>query len=349
MSFAKSSSIEKKALDKIINKSRAHMYKPTQIAEILYRDRVHRDIKLDVLETYRNLSKKWRNLISKKLVGRVCTSSAKYQDNVFEDNAVPPKILSKLGKTNRSEEGSVEKYIYGRFKNKFSNMNSALKYCSDKPIKEFELSKFLDLFRLSTELKRSVDKIYEIVVYALFSTLVKVMGIEIKIKIKDFQNPIFKEFEDFSEKILGLNLLTLRKNSPAKLFRAGVTNAADKGLDIWGNFGVAIQIKYLSLTEELAEEVVDSISSDRIIIVCDDAEEKIILSLLNQLGWRAKIQSIITFKELDEWYEKALRGRYSDRIGMKVISSLERQIKLEFPSTNKAVLDDFFVDRDYKI
>ena len=36
----------KKALDKIINKSRIHLYKPIQIAEILYRDRIYKDINL---------------------------------------------------------------------------------------------------------------------------------------------------------------------------------------------------------------------------------------------------------------------------------------------------------------
>ena len=51
------------ALDKIIKKSRVHMYKPIQIAEILYRDRVKKDIDLADLETYRNASKKWRDVI----------------------------------------------------------------------------------------------------------------------------------------------------------------------------------------------------------------------------------------------------------------------------------------------
>ena len=61
----------------------------------------------------------------------------------------------------------------------------------------------------------------------------------------------------------------------------GVTNAADRGLDMWANFGMAIQIKHLSLTEELAENVVSSVSSDRIVIVCKNSEEKLIVSLFN--------------------------------------------------------------------
>jgi len=34
---------------------------------------------------------------------------------------------------------------------------------------------------------------------------------------------------------------------------------------------------------------VSSISADRVVIVCKDSEEKIILSLLNQIGWKTRI------------------------------------------------------------
>lgn len=82
----------KLALDKISRKSRVHFYKPIQIAEILYRDRVNG---LDVgdLESYRNASKHWRDDVTHRLVGRVSSSSTRYQDNVFDANAMPPRAL----------------------------------------------------------------------------------------------------------------------------------------------------------------------------------------------------------------------------------------------------------------
>ena len=43
----------KKALDHVIEKGRVHLYKPIQVAEILYRDRVYQDIDLSRLEDYR--------------------------------------------------------------------------------------------------------------------------------------------------------------------------------------------------------------------------------------------------------------------------------------------------------
>ena len=58
----------KQALDKVIDKARVHLYKPIQVAEILYRDRTEKDIKLAELQTYRNASKKWRDIICVKFL-----------------------------------------------------------------------------------------------------------------------------------------------------------------------------------------------------------------------------------------------------------------------------------------
>ena len=106
----------KQSLDNIIRKARVHLYKPIQIAEILYRDRVHGDIDLSDLETYRTKSKKWRDVICVPFLGRTSTSSAKYQDDIFNESAVPPSILKVLGTENRNKDGIVESYIYDMFK-----------------------------------------------------------------------------------------------------------------------------------------------------------------------------------------------------------------------------------------
>ena len=98
----------KEALDKLIAKSRVHFYKPIQIAEILYRIRKYGDIEPMNLEEYRNESKHWRDEVSIQLLGRRCTSSARFQDDLFNDNAIPPKILAVLSHENLSTDGAVE-------------------------------------------------------------------------------------------------------------------------------------------------------------------------------------------------------------------------------------------------
>ncbi len=323
----------KEALDRLIQKSRIHFYKPIQIAEILYHDRVFHDVDLLSPETYRTQSKKWRDEISLELLGRVCTSSSRFQDNLFDANAIPPEVLYVLGKINRETGGSVEAYIYSRFSDRHLQLNMALEYCSTSSSETFNVKRFIDSFRYEAGLKRSLDKVYEIIVYALFSALAEAMNLQVKISADESKFPLMYEFGDFAEKVMRLNPSCLCRSEPARIYRAGVTNAADRGRDIYSSWGAVIQVKHLSLDEELAESITGGISSDRVIIVCRDADRNVILSLLTQIGWRSHIQSIITENELISWYDKALRGKYSAMTGEKLLSFLRKEIANEFPAT----------------
>ena len=324
----------KAALDNVIKKSRVHLYKPIQVAEILYRDRVYKDINLLSLEDYRTRSKKWRDEVSIVLLGRVSTSSARFQDDLFNDNATPPAVLDVLGRENRRTNGAVEAYIYSKFDNKHEQLSNALAYCLDASVETFEVKKFIDSFWNEPGLKRSLDKIYEIIVYALFSTLVEAMNLEVEVTVKEDAYPLLKEFEDFTQKVMCLDCSAPQHIQEARVYRVGVTNAADRGLDMYSNWGPAVQIKHLSLDTSLAESIVNSVSSDRIVIVCKDAEKDVIVSLLSQIGWRSHIQSIVTENDLIKWYEKALRGSYSEQLGEKLLYCLASEIAEEFPSVD---------------
>lgn len=332
----------KKALDNVIKKSRVHLYKPIQIAEILYRDRTIGDIDLLELEDYRTKSKRWRDDICIQLLGRVCTSSARFQDDLFRENAIPPVLLNELGKENRRTNGGVEAYIYRRFTNKHSQLSDALDYCAHATKENFSVKVLIDSFWNEPGLKRSLDKVYEIIVYALFSTLVETLELQVEVFVNESAYPLIKEFEDFSKKVMCLDFSNPSHVQDARVYRVGVTNAADRGLDMYSNWGPAIQIKHLSLDVELAESIVDHVSSDRIVIVCKEAEKKVIVSLLTQIGWRSHIQSIVTEHDLIQWYEKALRGTYADILGDKLLERLCEEITEEFPSVGEvpAVIRD---------
>lgn len=336
----------KESLDKVIEKGRIHLYKPIQIAEILYRDRVYKDIQLSNLEDYRNPSKKWRDTITIALVGRKCTSSARFQDDLFNENAIPPSVLVSLGKENRRKEGVVEAYIYGQFTNRHAQLHKALFYCTNSTPDTFQVKDFIDSFWHEPGLKRSIDKIYEIIVYALFSTLIEALCLKIEITVKKEAYPLLLEFEDFSEKVMCIKPSNPQYCQKAKVYRAGVTNAADRGLDMYSNWGPAIQVKHLSLDTTLAEEIVNSVSSDNIIIVCKDAEKEVILSLLSQIGWRNRIQSIVTESNLIEWYEKALRGKYASTLAQPLLDCLAQEITEEFPSVD--MIPEIIQNRHYE-
>lgn len=337
----------KKALDLVINKSRVHLYKPIQVAEILYRDRVHKDINLLILEDYRTKSKAWRDTISIPLLGRKCTSSARFQDDLFNDNATPPAILAVLGDENRRTNGAVEAYIYSKFGDKHEQLSKALDYCLKANKDTFNVKTFIDSFWNEPGLKRSLDKVYEIIVYALFSTLVEAMNLEVEITVEEDAYPLLVEFEDFTQKVMCLDSSTPQHLQEAKVYRVGVTNAADRGLDMYSNWGPAIQIKHLSLDVELAESIVNSVSSDRIVIVCKDAEKDVIVSLLTQIGWRCHIQSIVTENDLIKWYEKALRGNFADKLGTPLLKTLASEIAEEFPSVDNT--PDILKNRHYEL
>ncbi|MBD5186697.1 MAG: HaeII family restriction endonuclease [Bacteroidales bacterium] len=322
----------KEALDKLINKSRVHLYKPIQIAEILHYHRVHKDIDLLKLEDYRKSSKKWRDAMCLLLLGRICTSSAKFQDNLFEANAIPPEILNVLGEANCKTNGGVEAYIYNNFTAKHNQLSNALNYCLNATPETFYVKSFIDSFWTEAGLKRSLDKIYEIIVYSLFTTLVEATNLKVEIFIDEKSLPLINEFADFSQKVMCLDVTHTKHIQAAAVYRVGVTNAADRGLDMYSNWGPAIQIKHLSLDIELAQNIVDSVSSDKIVIVCKDAEKDVINTILSQIGWGQRVQSIITESDLILWYEKALRGKYSNILAKPLLNSLAEEISLEFPS-----------------
>ena len=195
----------KRQLDKVINRARVHFYKPIQIAEILHRDRIEGDIDLYDLDSYRAPSKKWRDEISLRFVGNISTSSSRFQDNLFEANATPPEVLAHLGLINKNRNGVVEAYIYNALKQRLSQMSAALSYVIQTDCKSFALQNFINNFTQNPGLARSIDKIYEMVVYALFSTLLEVLKVNSGVRIDNINNTILTEFSDFTQKVLGLS------------------------------------------------------------------------------------------------------------------------------------------------
>lgn len=335
-------------LDNLIQSGRIQLYKPIQIAEILYKDRTTDDIDFLDIETFRLPSRKWRDIISNLLVKSVSSSSAKYQDAIFTDTEMPIDKLAELSEINKLSKGGVESYIYRRFEGRFDNMVNALDYCYNHNETNFQIQDFLKIFNSSKELKRSLDKIYEIIVYALFSALVDCLNIQITLSANEQKLDLLREFKDFAEQVIGLTPENHSITIPANLHRVGATNAADGGLDMWSSFGMAVQIKHISLDEDKAKEIVQAITADRIVIVCRDAERKVILSLLTQIGWKSRIQGIVTENQLIKWYEKALRGNFSQPLGRKIINTILLQIQKEFPSTNN-VFTPFWNSRGYSV
>lgn len=338
----------KKQLDTIIRKARVHLYKPFQVAEILKEHRELKNFNLRDLESYRNASKRWRDRVSLRLVGRVCTSSARFQDNLFEANAMPSELIAILGDENERDDriAIVEAYIYRAFQIRVAPLKLLANHIVEASPHTFNISEFIDGFRREPGLKRSVDKAYEITVYALFSTIVRHLRATVSVSIPKSKLSVLKEFEDFTRIVLGITAENPEMKIPAKLYRVGVTNAADRGLDMWANFGPAVQIKHISLTEDIAEEVVNQVTADKIVIVCRDAERGVIERILTQIGISDRLQGIITQADLENWYSLCFSEKHSDSLGNSLLEDFRREFLFEFPATGN-VLDEFIIERDY--
>lgn len=335
----------KQALDTVIRKSRVHLYKPIQIAEILFHHRAEPGWDLKDLESYRNISKRWRDEVSLLLVGRRSTSSQKYQDNVFEANAMLPDLLAQLGSLNKKRNGFVEAYIYKALEDRLSSVRDVEEYIESSTADTFSLKRLVSFFQTTSGLRRSVDKMYEISVYALFTTIVRALQARVTLEIGNKDEEILKDFALFVKMVLGIDAKETKLVSPAALYRVGVTNAADRGLDIWANFGPAIQVKHLTLTAELMEDIVDDTMADKIVIVCVDTEKKQIESLLKQVGWDNRIQGIVTMDDLDDWYKLCLSKKHRNNLGINLLRDVRREFDAEFPSSKE--IKPFIKSRGY--
>jgi HaeII restriction endonuclease len=335
----------KKALDKVIRKGRVHFYKPFQIAEILKKHRNGEILDLLDNESYKNSSRRWRNEVSNILVGRICTSSARYQDDVFNHNACPPEAISALGDYNMKNDGEVEAYIYNMFAYKLSSIASIHKIIKESKPETFSLNKIVEKFETIEGLATSIDKIYEITVYALFSTIVKALKLEVTINALKADPRLINDFGDFLERVVGLKKGTTSITIPANLFRIGATNAADTGLDLIANFGLAVQVKHLRLTQEDVNDICEGLSADKIVIVCKDAEAGVINNLLKQIGLSERLQGLITFNDLLKWYSICLSPQYKSSLGNNLIQDFAREFSDEFPSLS--AFDDFMESRKY--
>ncbi len=336
----------KQHLDHVISISRVDWYKPIQVAEIFYKHRLDpQSLNPDNLETYRTRSKKWRDEITVRLLRKRCTSSARFQDNLFEANATPPPVLKVLAEVNNKTGGAVEAYIYQGFMSRQGMLSEIAAFLVGVKPENFRLLDLISKFIHEPGLRRSIDKAYEIVVYALFESLVEALNAEVRLSVSEKRTELVKEFEGFTKRVLGISAQQLSIAMPAKLYRAGVTNAADRGLDMWCNFGPAVQVKHLTLTEDLAEDMVEQIAADSIVIVCKDAEEEPTRRILQQIGLWSRVRGIITQSELEEWYQKALCGKHKDLLADNLIKYLRMEFSNEFPACSEIV--QFMQERGY--
>lgn len=222
----------KERLEHIITIARVQWYKPIQIAEVLYKSRMNTPgIDTSQLETYRIRSRRWRDeicsqFLQKKKAGS--TSSSRYQDNVWEANAMTPELLAILDQENKRTSGAVEKYIYLRFQSTQEAVAGIITIVATAQPDTFDVTALFDAFQ-SKSMRRSIDKVYEVVVYSLMETLVVALEAQVTVHVSKSRVALLSEFSDIAHMLLGLTQGQLEHTMPAHVYRVGITNAADRG------------------------------------------------------------------------------------------------------------------------
>jgi type II restriction enzyme len=321
----------KSKLDRVIQLSRVEMYKPIQIAETLREINLNKKLDPLKLETYRNQSRELRNKITRRLIGKISTSSMRYQDDLWNESAVPPPAVKILSNRN-SNNSIVEEYIYQHVYAKNAHLIEIRKKLDDiSSIKQIQA--MFNSFD-SPGLRTSADRLYEVFVLSVLQT----------------------DLEDSDYKLSVTGLKTSVKGSGAKklisategqvkeliLAKIGHTNAADAGLDIWTNFGVVISVKNYNLDSELLEKVLSDTPIGFLVIVCETLSANL-LSNYKKISNGRRV-TFITRNELLNDAENIL----SDRIrSERFVARLLHFYDGEFPLT--ATLEEFMKERNYRI
>ncbi|MGI8668924.1 MAG: HaeII family restriction endonuclease, partial [Aridibacter sp.] len=279
------------------------------------------------------------------LSNKISTSSARYQHDVWNDSAMPTEFLSILDAENKRTNGAIEKYIYSRYAERQGTVSNVIAAIKESAPETFKLENLLELFVKESGIRRSIDKAYEIVVYSLFETIISALEAKVKVSISENSKPILQEFAELAKVLLGVDENNLSWEQNAHIFRVGVTNAADRGLDMWANFGVAVQVKHLTLNEKLAGNIAAQVESDSIVIICKDAEAKVIETVLKQIGYGARVRGIVKESDLVKWYEKCMRGKFSGKLAKTLLERLLDGFEAEFPFST--TLAEFLEERGH--
>ena len=112
-----------------------------------------------------------------------------------------------------------------------------------------------------------------------------------------------------------------------------------------GKFWPCYPSKHLTLDPGKTNLIIDQIESDSIVIVCRDVDASTIEIITQQIGWGKRVQGIVTESNLVDWYERCLRGKYSEQLAEPLMELLIDGFSAEFPQS--LTLQDFMSERGY--
>lgn len=335
----------KERLDRLLANARSQGLMPITIAEALNKIR-EGEASLDNPDNIRRRSYHWLSAINHRLFGKATSLNRSYWDKLYSDH-MPLPALSSLADENNRRSGIVEAYVYARLRQTVDTLRPVRHMLTPDYAGDFSLSDFLAVFETEARLRRSIDKAYEIVVHALFNAIAARVRAQVTVSVDTTQDEILADFKDFCRLLLGVDDENPSVTVPARLYRVGTANSRDGGVDMWANFGPAIQVKHISLDPNHIEPIVDGLSADQVVIVCKAADRSAIEAVLTQVGLIDHVRGIVTQSDLTHWYDLALGPKHATSMAEPLFKALLAEFDYEFTLADPGPIDKFAAERGY--
>jgi hypothetical protein len=335
----------KQKLDTMIQQARGPAYRVITGIELLYRLRTGEADLRDPSRLAR-MAPGWVDTMSKTLYGHKAGQNGNYAKHWFGP-MIDSAMLEALAEVNNRTGGNVETYLFFAILAKRNRLAEVRRHLASQPPGALDVAHILARFENDQALKAATGQVYEVVVYALFDVVTTMLGAKVQLILAPPSDDMLRDFDDFCVELLGVPPGQRALEMPARLFRNSTTYGNDGGVDIWANFGPVVQVKHVSLDADAVEEIEGGIYADRIIVVCDDADRRVIEAVTGAVGSDRRIKAIVTKSQIVKWYQTALLPKYSQWTVPGLYNRICEEFDREIPIGERTRFEEVASARGY--
>jgi type II restriction enzyme len=115
----------------------------------------------------------------------------------------------------------------------------------------------------------------------------------------------------------------------AMVFRMGVANAADAGIDMWSNFGPGFQTKHIELNGNELKEISKKFTGEKLVVVVRSVSSEVADQLVdNKIAIGSKMICVITLGDLQNLLDELIAIDFSKESEFRTIVAAE--VAMEF-------------------
>jgi hypothetical protein len=340
-------STARERIDKLIKQGKSQFLKPVMIAEIL---RLHRLGELDLAEVRQFKGRGFASMreVASTLFKRHIDLNWEYVGGVFTDDKFSPATLQALAAINT--RGQIESYIYFRLEARWQAFRAFLSRWLGTDFRKFDIHEFIRHYESMEGLGNARGKLYEVVIYALFTSIVQAVDAKVQFILNPAKLDLLDSLAGFASTFFDLKPRTHKSEHPARIFRAGRTHASDSGIDMWANFGPVIQVKHQTnktFEPKHARKIIGSVRCDRLVIICRHKHRKKVAEFAELLQAESYVR-ILDEEQIVAWYDVIFAKENLPTIGQSVHAALIKELRDEFPIPPASGSLEFRTSRGYE-